>query len=130
MPYNLNHIHLKSLDPEKTANWWVDTFNFEIVGDMTRHTGDRFIRCRSENGVPVNISGPLDGQELPESDSGVKQGLEHFGFDVEDIDGEIKRLAGLGAPLVDGPNELPDGTRFCWVEAPDNVRIELIQWPK
>ena len=62
MPYNLNHVHLKALDPEKAANWWVNAFNFEIVADMTRHTGDRFIRCRAENGVPVNISGPLDGQ--------------------------------------------------------------------
>ena len=65
---------------------------------MTRHTGDRFIRCRAENGVPVNISGPLDGQSLPESESHAKLGLEHFGFDVEDIDAEIERLAGLGAP--------------------------------
>ena len=129
MPYNLNHIHLKSRDPEKTARWWVGAFNFDIVADTTRDTGDRFIRCRSENGVPVNISGPLDGQDLPEGDSGAALGLEHFGFDVEDIDAEIKRLAGLGARLLDGPNQLPDGTRFCWVEAPDNVRIELIQWP-
>ncbi|MDA0232986.1 MAG: VOC family protein [Chloroflexi bacterium] len=129
MAYNLNHIHLKSLNPEKTANWWVDTFNFSIVADTTRNTGDRFIRCRSENGVPVNISGPLEGQELPASDSGVKQGLEHIGFDVTDIDAEIKRLATLGAPLLDGPNQLPDGTRFCWVQGPDNVRVELIQWP-
>ena len=35
MAYNLNHVHLKSLDPQKTANWWVDTFNFEIVGGFT-----------------------------------------------------------------------------------------------
>jgi catechol 2,3-dioxygenase-like lactoylglutathione lyase family enzyme len=130
MPYNLNHVHLKSNDPEKAARWWVDTFNFEIVADTTRQTGDRFIRCRAENGVPVNISGPLKGQTLPVSDAGAKLGLEHFGFDVEDIDAEIKRLAQLGAPLLDGPNMLPDGTRFCWVQAPDNVRVELIQWPK
>jgi catechol 2,3-dioxygenase-like lactoylglutathione lyase family enzyme len=130
MPYNINHIHLKSLDPERSANWWVNAFNFEIVADTTRNTGDRFIRCRAENGVPVNISGPLSGQVLPIGDSAPKRGLEHFGFDVEDIDAEIERLAGLGAPLLVGPTELPDGTRFCWVEAPDNVRVELIQWPK
>ena len=29
MPYNLNHVHLKSLDPEKAANWWVNAFNLE-----------------------------------------------------------------------------------------------------
>ncbi len=127
--YNLNHIHLKSNDPEKTAKWWVETFGFEIVDDSTRETGDRFIKCRSGNGVPVNISGPLNGQVLAASDSGPNLGLEHFGFDVENIDDELERLSKLGAPLVDGPNKLPDGTRFCWVSAPDNVRVELIQWP-
>ncbi len=99
--YNLNHIHLKSNDPENIAKWWVDNFGFKIVDDSTRHTGDRFIKCRSANGVPVNISGPLDGQTLPSSDSGVNLGLEHFGFDVEDIDSEIERLATVGEPLVD-----------------------------
>ncbi len=127
--YNLNHIHLKSNDPEKTARWWVETFGFEIVDDSTRETVDRFIMCRSGNGVPVNISGQLDGQILPARDSGPNLGLEHFGFDVENIDDELERLSKLGATLVDGPNKLPDGTRFCWVSAPDNVRVELIQWP-
>ena len=111
--YKLNHIHLKSNTPENTAKWWVDNFGFEIVDDSTRDTGDRFIKCRSANGVPVNISGPLDGQVLPESDSQPKLGLEHFGFDVTDIDSELERLASVGAPLVDGPNELPDGT-WLW----------------
>ena len=60
--YNLNHIHLKSNDPEKTARWWVETFGFEIVDDSTRETGDRFIKCRSGNGIPVNIIlMPLEG---------------------------------------------------------------------
>lgn len=127
--YNLNHVHLKSLNPEKTATWWVDTFNFQILSDITRDTGDRFIRCKSENGIPVNISGPLNDQVLPAGDANPKQGLEHIGFDVTDIDAEIKRLADLGAPLLDGPGQLPDGTRYCWVQAPDNVRVELIQWP-
>ena len=27
MPYIVNHIHIKSKDPEKTAKWFVDAFN-------------------------------------------------------------------------------------------------------
>ncbi len=130
MPYDLHHIHLKSLDPEKSAKWWADTFNFEILSDTVRDFGDRFIRCQSENGIAVTISGPMDGQTLPKSDAGAKLGLEHIAFDIEDIDAEIERLGAAGAPVLDGPNELPDGTRFCWVEAIDKVRVELIQWPK
>ena len=90
--YNLNHIHLKSLDPGKTAGWWVETFNFKIIADTTRDAGDRFIRCRSENGVAVNIYGPLDGQSLPENDAGTNLGLEHIAFVIEEIDAEIERL--------------------------------------
>ena len=86
--------------------WWVDNFSFEVVDDSTRNTGDRFIKCRLVNGVPINISGPLDGQTLVESDSGSNLRLKHLGFDVE---AELERLAAVGAP--------------------DNVRVELIQWP-
>ena len=64
MPYNINHIHLKSEDPRSTADWFAKAFNFEIVSDIVRHFGDRFIVTKSENGVTVNISGVRDGDEL------------------------------------------------------------------
>ena len=35
MPYRINHIHLKSPDPRKTAEWYVTAFNFTIAS-MTR----------------------------------------------------------------------------------------------
>ncbi|MFQ5830611.1 MAG: VOC family protein [Candidatus Methylomirabilia bacterium] len=38
----------------------------------------------------------------------------------------IKRLEGLGATLLDGPIEVPDGPRIAFLRAPDDVRIELI----
>ena len=43
MPYNINHIHLKSEDPRSTADWFAKAFNFEIVSDIVRHFGDRFL---------------------------------------------------------------------------------------
>ena len=30
MPYRINHIHLKSPDPLKTAEWYVTAFGFKI----------------------------------------------------------------------------------------------------
>ena len=41
--YKINHIHIKSTDPEKDANWFVNAFNFEIISDEVRSVGDRFI---------------------------------------------------------------------------------------
>ena len=55
MPFNVNHIHLKSSDPKKTADWFVDAFNVEVVSDSTRSFGDRFIVTRTEGGLAINI---------------------------------------------------------------------------
>jgi catechol 2,3-dioxygenase-like lactoylglutathione lyase family enzyme len=64
MPYRINHIHLKAADPRKTAEWYVKAFAFRIVSDETRVFGDRFVRCQSEDGTPVNISGARTNETL------------------------------------------------------------------
>src|SRR6185436_5474785 len=47
MGFRINHIHLKSPDPKKTADWYVKAFDFEIMSDDVRVFGDRFLRCKS-----------------------------------------------------------------------------------
>lgn len=126
----INHIHLKSPDPEKTAAWWVKAFNFQITSDETRVFGDRFIRCASEGGLMVNISGPRTGETLGPADASAHFGLEHFGFDTEDAAAEIERLEALGAVLVEGPINMPKGGRIAFLKVMDDVRIELIEAPK
>ena len=127
MAFNINHIHLKAPDPKKTADWYVKAFNFEIVSDIVRPSGDRFIRCKSENGIPVNISGARTDERMGQGDADAHYGIEHFGFDSADIDADIKRLEGLGATLKEGPNRRAGGGAVAFMEVPDNVRIELVQ---
>ncbi len=127
MAYAINHIHLKANDPKQSADWWVDAFGFTIFSDTVRDAGDRFIAMDSSNGVRVNISEALPGQPpLAPGDAGVHQGLEHFGLDSEDLEADIERLTGLGAEVMQGPTEMGP-IRICFLKAPDNVRIELIQ---
>ncbi len=131
MPYRINHIHLKAPDPRKTAEWYVTAFRFKIVSDEDRVFGDRFIRCQSEDGgMAVNISGARTGERLGPGDANAHHGLEHFGFDSEDLEADIRRLEGLGAKLLEGPIQVPKGPRVAFLRAPDDTRIELIQWPK
>lgn len=126
MTFAINHIHLKSNSPRECADWWVKAFNFRILADTIRDSGDQFIACESENGMTVNISGPQSTQTLTAGDHGVKEGLEHFGLDSENLESDIERLTSLGAELLDGPIEM-GAIRICFLKAPDNVRIELIQ---
>ncbi len=131
MPYKINHIHLKAPDPRKTADWYTKAFNFKIVSDETRVFGDRFVRCQTEDGgTNVNISGPRTGETLGGGDASAHHGLEHFGFDSAGLEADITRLEGLGARLLEGPIQIPNGPRICFMWAPDDVRVELIERPK
>src|SRR5207237_1825288 len=108
MAFRINHIHLKAPDPRRTAEWYVKAFDFKIVNDETRVFGDRFIRCQSvDGGMAVNISGPRTGEKLGPGDASAHFGLEHFGFDTTEIEGDIRRPEGLGPNLLERPHQLP-----------------------
>ncbi|MCH7786890.1 MAG: VOC family protein [Chloroflexi bacterium] len=130
MAYEFNHVHLKSPDPEKTANWYVKAFNFKIISDTVRPVGDRFVRCETSDGIVVNISSARTNEQMGNGDATAHWGLEHFGINVDDMDAEIKRLEGLGAELIEGPMDAASGMRIAFIKAPDDVRIELLQLPK
>ena len=131
MAFRINHIHLKASDPRKTAEWYEKAFKFKIVGDDTRVFGDRFIRCASEDGgMAVNISGARTNETLGPGDASAHYGLEHFGFDSENLEADIKRLEGLGARLLEGPIQNPNGPRIAFLRAPDDVRVELVERKK
>ncbi|MEC8912697.1 MAG: VOC family protein [Chloroflexota bacterium] len=130
MSYSFNHVHLKSSDPGKTAEWYVQAFGFEIVNDENpRPQGDRFIRCRTKDGVAINISGARTGELMGEGDATAHWGLEHFGIEVDDIEAELKRLEGLGAEVLEGPTRTATGLSIAFIQAPDDVRIEVMQLP-
>ena len=128
MAYEFDHVHLKSSDPATTADWYVKAFNFKILSDAVRVYGDRFIRCQTPDGIAVNISAARTDESLGDGDANEHWGLEHFGVKVDDMAAEIDRLTGLGATLLEGPIDVPDGPRIAFIKAPVDVRIELLQW--
>ena len=61
------------------------------------------------------------------------EGLHHISYEVEDIAGELKRLAELGVNLQDKePREIPGGTKIAFVgpEGSSGVVIELVEKAK
>jgi catechol 2,3-dioxygenase-like lactoylglutathione lyase family enzyme len=105
MPFRINHIHVKALDPRKTAAWWVGAFGFEILSDETRVFGDRFVRCKAqEGGMIVTFSNARTGETLGPGSASPRFGLEHFAIDTENIDADIARLQKLGRPVAGRPD--------------------------
>ena len=131
MPFRINHIHIKSPDPRKAAEWWVAAFGFKIVSDETRPFGDRFVRCQADGGMLLSISNARTGEILaPAGSDGARWGLEHFAIESDDIEADIARLQKLGASLQEGPLKAPNGVRFAFLGVPDAVRVELVELPK
>ncbi len=127
MAYSFNHVHLKAPDPKKTADWYVTAFDFEIIGDTVRDGGDRLIRCQTKDGVRFNISGARTNEAMGDGDANAHYGIEHFGIEVDDLEAELKRLEGLGAKVMEGPNVSATGSKIAFIAAPDDVRIEVMQ---
>ena len=131
MPFRINHIHVKSPDPRKAAEWWVEAFGFKVLSDETRPFGDRFVRCQADGGMLLSISNARTGETLaPAGSDGARWGLEHFAIESEGIEADIARLQKLGATLQEGPLKAPNGVRFAFLGVPGNVRIELVELPK
>ena len=131
MPFRINHIHIKSPDPRKAAEWWVEAFGFKILSDETRPFGDRFVRCQADGGMLLSVSNARTGETLaPAGSDGARWGLEHFAIESDDIEADIARLQKLGARLQEGPLKAPNGVRFAFLGVPDDVRVELVELPK
>lgn len=125
--YKINHIHIRSEDPAATAEWYVKAFNFKIIDDTVRDVGDRFLRCESEGGLFVNISGPRTGETLAPGHDETYVGLEHFGVYSENLEADLVRLKALGARIAEPPRSVAAGIRIAFVVVPGQVRVELMQ---
>ena len=130
MAYKFNHVHIKSQNPEEVANWYVEAFQFEILSSVFRDSGDKFVRCKTKDGVAINISGARTNEVLPELGSGVHLGIEHFGIEVDNMEKELTRLETLGASVLEGPNVNPaTGMSIAFIGTPDGSRIEIMEIP-
>ena len=91
-----------------------------------RPVGDRFIITKTEGGLAINISSERTDEVLGPADSDPHYGLEHFGFDTEDMDADLDKLVALGAELKEGPINNGGGVTIAFISAPGDIRIELI----
>ncbi len=126
MKFGMNHIHIKAQDARQTAQWYVETFGARITDEVNTNG---ILTLRTDlGGVRINITEPpSDG--LPSGTSEPHMGLEHFGIETDDLEGAINSLAGKGVKVLEPIRALPSGMRIAFVEAPDNVRLELMQLP-
>ena len=126
MKFGMNHIHIKAADPRSTAQWYVEKFGATIAAEAEM-AGSLTVRT-DLGGARVNIT-QASPESLPAGSSDPHMGLEHFGIETDDIDAAMSELEGKGVKVLEGIRPLPNGMRIAFVEAPDNVRVEIMQVP-
>ena len=124
--FRINHIHLKAPDPRETAQWYIDMFGAKIAGEGEGLGGSHTIRLDLEGGR-INVTGTQIGETLADGTADSHFGLEHFGFDTDDIEGVTAHLESQGVEVLLPITVVASGLKICYIKGPDNVRIELVQ---
>ena len=128
MEYRINHVHIRASDPHTTAAWYEKYFNARIVSERTVMPNTVTIGMQMGGNCRLNVSSKPPGSSDERSVAELNRlGLEHFGFDVEDLDAEMERLTADGIRVVLPITETPTGSRLSYIEGPDDVLIELVQ---
>ena len=128
MEYRINHVHIRASDPRASASWYEKHFNAKILWE--REIMPNPVTVSMEVGGPVrlNISSKPPGSSDERSAAELNRlGLEHFGFDVEDLESDLGRLERDGVRVVLPLTEVATGARLAYIEGPDDVLIELVQ---
>ena len=123
MKFALDHVHLRSLDPEAAADFYVRMFGATPAGRLEQGETLRItvalegVRLFIDR-VPPGTHGPLKPPSL---------GVEHIGLIVADLDAAAAELDAKGAVFTLRPTTPRPGTKIAFVQAPDGAQVELIE---
>ena len=116
MTLKLNHLHLKTRDPEATAKFYVDTLGAKIVNKSA--TGTYRLDL---HGLSLNVSQFLEAQKREQ-----KYGMEHIAIDTDELDALVEKLKAQGIHILE-ETVVSGGRRVCFFEGPDGVQLEFIE---
>ena len=82
MGFSVQHVHLKTPDPLKTAQFYIDNFGATMIGDVP----GRGVRVNL-HGLQLNITTLIAVQNHEQH-----YGIEHMAVETDDYAGTIHRL--------------------------------------
>jgi catechol 2,3-dioxygenase-like lactoylglutathione lyase family enzyme len=120
MAFKINHFHIKTSDPTKTAQWFVDNLGAKIVRET--RAGEKSSFRLDLHGLEMNVTDFLKDQKLAQH-----YGMEHLALDTDNIDGVVKEFKSKGIRILE-ERQLADGRHVCFFEGPEGVRLEVMEW--
>ncbi len=114
--YRFDHIHLMSPAPLSTAEFYEKMFGARQVSTRTLDDGRVTVNL-DLHGTTILITQPL-------GDS-ARAGLDHFGISTDDLAAAVEELKSSGVTFTRDIREVRPGFKISFLQAPENVTIEL-----
>jgi catechol 2,3-dioxygenase-like lactoylglutathione lyase family enzyme len=121
--YTWDHVHLRSPDPEATAQWFEKMLGAEVIRSMQQGAPRIDLKLGGANIFIAPVK-PGDGVNAPPTTP--YQGLDHFGLTVTGIDAIAAELKAKGVQFTREPTTVRPGVRVCFIRGPQGVSIELL----
>ena len=121
--YTWDHIHLRSPDPEATAQYFERMFGAEVI--RTVEQGKPRVDLKL-GGANIFIAPVTAASNVNPPPTTPYQGLDHFGLSVSGIDAIAADLKAKGAEFTMEPTTVRPGVRICFIRGPQGVSIELL----
>ena len=116
MAFAVQHVHLKTPDPKKTAQFYINNFGATVKGEIP----GRGVRV-DLHGLQLNITTLISAQNHEQH-----YGIEHMAVETDDYAGTLAQLKRNGVRILE---ELPpnNGRHVAFVECPDGAQMEVIE---
>ena len=124
--YYYDHVHLISPDPVKTSEFYEKMFNAKRVSFREFGAG-RVSIALDLNGTRILLMSRSAQPETPPSSSEIDYGLGHFGIRTDDLEAAVADLKAKGVQFKEEIREIGFGIKMCYLWAPENVLIELLE---
>ncbi len=119
-----DHIHLRSPDPEATAQWFEHMLGAEVV--RSTQQGKPRIDLKL-GGAKIFIAAVAPGDAVSPPPRTPYQGLDHFAFFVTALDRYVEDLKAKGVEFSQELKVARPGIRTCFLRGPQGVSIELLE---
>jgi lactoylglutathione lyase len=121
--YTWDHVHLRSPDPEATADWFARMLGAEVIRTMQQGKPRIDLKLGGAN-IFIAPVAPGDGVNSPPVTP--YQGLDHFGLSCSGVDAIAADLKAKGVEFTMEPTTVRPGVRICFLRGPQGISIELL----
>jgi len=122
MIIKLDHVGIKVTDLSRSLKFYQDTLGFTLAArvQLSPEVELAFLKLESQPDIELEL--------VCSNDLVDKVGVvNHLSFEVEDLEGMLKRLEQLGLEIVDREPRVVPGKKIVFFWGPDGEKLELNQ---